>query len=71
MTECFLKPNAKTAFVKAFLDFCTANQLFKFFLLREITACLSLQGLESQEICIRPAMYQPSAIVAKDAILMK
>ena len=29
MTEGFLKPNAKTAFFKAILKFCTANQLFK------------------------------------------
>ena len=30
MTEGFLKPNAKTAFFKAILKFCTANQLFKY-----------------------------------------
>ena len=28
MTEGFLKSDAKTAFFKAFLKFCTANQLF-------------------------------------------
>ena len=28
MTEGFLKPNAKTAFFKAILKFCTANQLY-------------------------------------------
>ena len=33
MTEGFLKPYAKTAFFKAILKFCTANQLFKKFCL--------------------------------------
>ena len=33
MRTWFLKPNTKTAFFKAILQFCTANQLFKYFLL--------------------------------------
>ena len=47
MTEGFLKPNAKTAFLKAILKFCTANQLFEY----TVHNHLLLQSLCSRSSC--------------------